>query len=146
MFQERHPRNSGSAGVCAKDSMVLNAPANLVWNLLLDVQSWDQLFRGCSGIKNLNKKRAIHPVEPGAKWLEQRRMGENELDLIVSATTVDATQRVFAVATTLYQSTGTCTHTVESLSNDSCRLSISYGMVPNGWYGRLYIWIFRRRF
>lgn len=57
-------------GIGLKCSAEVAAPADIVWDLLLDVESHAKLFRSCLAIENLpvRPKKSISPIEAGAKY------------------------------------------------------------------------------
>lgn len=155
MFKrQRSTSNKISSGIGLKDSLEINASAELVWRLLLDIPSYPKLFRNTVSIEALpvRPKKCLSPVVAGAKFLEKRCMeGNQNFVFPVSVTAVEekkeTTRRKYSLASAsrVYFSTGTSTFTVERLGSGRCRLLNTYGLVPDGWRGKLYLWMFQAR-
>lgn len=155
MFQRRRRskrRSSSPVSYAAVDSIEIDASADVVWEILLNVQAYDRLFAQTKNIplEAVGDKKSLNPIEPGTKFVEQRTLpGGRDVCFEIAVTVVeadDATRRIFALATTVWQCTGTSTHTLQDLMpNTTCRLEITYGMVPNGFCGKCYMFMFRKR-
>ena len=140
-----------------KHSSEVDAPADVVWNLLLDVESHAKLYRTCQAIENIRVRpqKSLSPVEAGAKYcgtyvdILDEKCKKKPVKFVASVTVVEDNAgnannncRRISSATTLFYSTGTSTYTVEKTGDQSCRILLTYGLVPDGWRGSLYLWLF----
>lgn len=150
---EESPRNSkepncetvAADGLVFLDSREINVTADHVWKLLVNVQDYDKLFRTCYHIKKLNPDKSLNPIEPGARYLEKRNFGGDKLNnkCVITSVVHDEPQRSFVLYTNCYGCSLTSTHILEALGDRRCRLSISYGVAPNGRWGRLLLRFFK---
>lgn len=138
MFKRR--RQQEVHGAAVKVGIDINAPADLVWRILVDAESNDKKYRTCVGVKNLNPKKSLNPVEPGAKYADKRAFHGQEMEFVNHVTEVDHTHRRYAEASSIFHCTCTSTMWVDEAESDGCYLSGSYGMVPNGLRGKFYFW------
>lgn len=132
----------------ATESVIVNASADNVWKVLLNIESYANIFPECQRITSLNPNKSLNPAQPGASYAITMVVHGQTVDMVISVTGVDdqPTKKTMLVATNLWENTSTCRYTVERLEDDSCcRLSSSFALVPNNWYGRLYTWMYRRR-
>lgn len=155
MFRPRNSRRDSMGGIGLKYSSEVNVPADIVWNLLLDVESHPKLYRTCLAIENIRVRpqKSLSPVEAGAKYcgtyvniMDDKRK-KKPVKYVASVTVLednaDHTKcRRISSATTLFYSTGTSTYTVQETGGRSCRILLTYGLVPDGWRGSLYLWLF----
>ena len=138
MFKRNQKRSTQGAG--AKLSIDVAAHADVVWKILIDVESNERLHRNCAGVKNLNPKRSLNPVEPGAKYHDKRIFQGTAYEFVNHVTEVDHTRRRFSEATSVNHCTCTSTIWIDELENGGCRLFGSAGMIPDGLLGKFYFW------
>ena len=137
--KEPHCENVAADGLMFLDNRDIDATADHVWKLLVNVDEYDRLFSTCYRIKNLDPEKSLNPIEPGSRYLEKRKFKGERLSNRCTITSVnhEEPQRGFVLYTNCYGCSLTSTHVLESLDDSRCRLSISYGVAPNGWWGRL---------
>lgn len=130
-------------------SLEIEANIDVVWEVLLDVGSYASVLKTTRRIENLDQdnQKSLNPVQAGSKFREDSLVEGRVFDFTFFVTVVksDNEKRTLCIATTIWQSTGTSTQVLTATGENSSRLEISYGMVPNGCYGRLYLWLFRKR-
>lgn len=144
MFRLPRRKRNQSDGTGNTGTIDINASADAVWRLLLDVDSYDKLFSSCHSVKNLTPKKSLNPVVPGARFLETRSFLRRRVSTANNVTVVDHERHELALATTFNYCTATSTMHVEALDDVGCRLSLAYCMVPDGWRGNIFLWMFKK--
>lgn len=146
MFQRRGSSFS-DYGIGDRGSIDINAPSDLVWRLLLNVESYEKLFSTCSRVRNLNgRNRPLNPVVPGSRYAQTRAYSGRRYFFKTYVTVVDPDNHECSISTTCKRCTATSTISIDDLDDNNtaggqhCRVLMSYSMIPDGWRGRLYLW------
>ena len=141
-------REARTDGLGVNESLIFNAPADKVWEMMLDVENYPRIFSTCDSIENLTPRKSLNPVDPGTRILDKRTVKGKKMEFVITATVIegdDPNRRVIGWFTTYFQSTGTATNIVEPIDDQSCKVTCTLGMVPNGWYGRILLWFVKER-
>lgn len=142
-------------------SLDISASASIVWALLVDVDSYPNHLSTCMSVRvyqphptnrrnprgSSNASQNVGSVKAGSKWVEVRQFKGRTYKMLVSTTAVDNEEddpKSFTVATDALGSTSTATHTLTTIDERSCRLSLSYGIVPHRWWSQIYFACFKR--
>lgn len=127
-------------------SIEVNASADEVCRLLLDVESHPKLFRTCLRVENLTPHLSLSPCETGVKIRYKRVSIEGKIYRYTTRVTVrDDARRYYSMCTTFMNCTSTKSYQVTETGANSCRVTVAYALVPDGICGKAAIWMNRKR-
>lgn len=136
-----------SAAACQE----VHAPADTVWRMLLDIEGRAR-FSTVSSVERLDGSKPGTPCSVGTRFRQTRCLpGEPvfSVDLMVTAKSDDGPTYPKSMALLCQGSTtSTCTLTVEPLGDSGKKSFItqSFALVAHGFYARIFLALFSRRF
>lgn len=115
MIKKESSNNRMSNGIGMAEILDINAPAAIVWRVLMDVESYPEVFCNTHSVENRSPKersrrrKTLSPIEPGAKYLETRTIEGRSFEFDIAITVAEKKEKhsVFVMATRHNNSTGT---------------------------------------
>mmetsp|Transcript_10512 Transcript_10512/g.28978 ORF Transcript_10512/g.28978 Transcript_10512/m.28978 type:complete len:199 (-) Transcript_10512:300-896(-) len=150
--EETEQQTKKSLGIAK--SIHIDAPARVVWDQMLNVSTYAQMYKTCTGVTLLSQgaghtKEVLQRVKPGVRYLEDRLINGRTFAFVTDVTHVkedhDAGSYEFSLVTGLWKSLGSSTNVLQAIDEHSCTLTIVYALVPDSMYGRIYLRLFRKR-
>ena len=135
-------------GTADADTILLKAPVEKVWKILLDVEHYHNLYRNVDAVENLTPKKSINPVETGAKYVTIQTLNGREYRFACNVTRVQENTEadgtyIFAMASDMLKLTLTSTYTLRRSTETTCQLFMTYGLIPNGFLGKISLLLLR---
>ena len=127
-------------------SIEVDASADTVSRLLLDVESHPKLFRTCIRVENMTPHKSLSPAEAGVQIGYKRVSIEGKIYRYTTRVTVrDDSCRYYSMATTFLGCTSTKSYHVKETSDHSCNVRVAHALVPDGLCGKVFLWMNRKR-
>jgi len=138
---------SRELSVTMAKSVIVDAPIDVVWEILRDIPSYPTIFTTCLNIQPATSKidgdlastKGIYGK--GSRYIYTRMVSGRKADFEYTITKADIDpvtgERQLATAKQTGFATGTKTFTLQEIDDSSCLLMISFAIIPRTMWGHI---------
>jgi len=127
-----------SGGHGTSQRIIIESPLEVVWRVLLDVDSYPQFFPNCQAVKaSQSSTSTVGPVKCGTRFTKEMVRGGKKREREITVTRLDKSEGVYVTVSHLFGSMTAAKHILTRLDDSKTIFELGYGIAPSSLYGKV---------